>query len=232
VASVIGYDTARRTSKNPEEFGTGRIEGVAGSEAANNAVTGSALIPTLTLGVPGAPAAATLMAAFMIHGLTPGPLLFSESGSTVYAILVGLVIANILMLFIGRALNFAFMSIMRVPWEIMIPALGMTCIAGAYSDSNSMVNVYTLMIFGLLSYIFSLVKIPAIPLILGFILGPLTESNLRKSLVMSDGSFMIFLQRPICVFFILLTIVFVICLKFNVKDFMKSCFKRKSSAIQ
>ncbi|WP_411676097.1 tripartite tricarboxylate transporter permease [Caproicibacter sp.] len=232
VASVIGYDTARRTSKNPEEFGTGRIEGVAASEAANNAVTGSALIPTLTLGVPGAPAAATLMAAFMIHGLTPGPLLFSEDGPTVYAILIGLVIANLLMLVIGRALNSAFISIIKVPLEILVPALAMTCIAGAYSDSNSMVNVYTLMIFGLLSYIFSLVKIPSIPLILGFILGPLTESNLRKSLVMSDGSFMIFLQRPICVFFILLTIVFVICLKFDVKDFMKSCFKRKRSAVQ
>lgn len=218
VASVISYDTARRTSKNPEEFGTGRIEGVAGCEAGNNAVTGSALIPTLTLGVPGAPAAATLMAAFMIHGLTPGPLLFKENGTAIYAILIGLVIANLLMCVIGRSLCSGFVYLTRVPAEILVPVLAMTCIAGSYSEAGSMVSVYTLLLFGFISFIFSLVQIPNIPLILGFILGPLTESNMRKALVMSDGSFLIFLRRPICLVFIILTVIFIIALKVDFKS--------------
>lgn len=229
VASVIAYDSAKRISKEPEQFGEGSIEGVAAPEAANNAVTGAALIPTLTLGVPGAPAAATLMAAFMIHGLTPGPLLFKEDGPTVYSILIGLVIANIFMLVVGRVLCQVCVHITKVPLTILVPALAMTCIAGSYSDSNSMTNVYILLAFGLVAYVFSLMKIPAIPLILGYILGPLAESNLRKSLVMSQGSFQIFLQRPICLFFIILTVIFIVCLKFDVKALFRKLTKKPTT---
>lgn len=229
VASVIAYDSAKRISKEPEKFGEGAIEGVAAPEAANNAVTGAALIPTLTLGVPGAPAAATLMAAFMIHGLTPGPLLFKEDGPTVYSILIGLVIANILMLAVGRVLCQGCVHITKVPLSILVPALAMTCIAGSYSEANSMTNVYILLVFGFVAYVFSLMKIPAIPLILGYILGPLAESNLRKSLVMSGGSFQIFLQRPICLFFIVLTVIFVVCLKFDVKAFFRKLTKKPTA---
>ena len=229
VASVIAYDSAKRISKEPEKFGEGAIEGVAAPEAANNAVTGAALIPTLTLGVPGAPAAATLMAAFMIHGLTPGPLLFKEDGPTVYSILIGLVIANILMFVVGRVLCMGCVHITKVPLSILVPALAMTCIAGSYADANSMTNVYILLLFGLVAYVFSLMKIPAIPLILGYILGPLAESNLRKSLVMSSGSFQIFLQRPICLFFIVLTVIFVVCLKFDVKALFRKLTKKPTT---
>lgn len=228
VASVIAYDTAKRTSKVPEEFGQGTIEGIAAPESANNAVTGAALIPTLTLGVPGAPAAATLMAAFMIHGLTPGPLLFKEDGPTVYAILIGLVIANVLMYVVGRVLCIGSVSITKIPLTILVPALAMTCIAGSYSEANSMTSVYILLFFGFVAYVFSLMKIPSIPLILGFILGPLAESNMRKALVMSDGSFLIFLERPICLFFIILTVIFVICLKFDVKAFFRKHFNKSA----
>jgi len=175
------------------------------------------------------PAAATLMAAFMIHGLTPGPLLFKEDGPTVYSILIGLVIANILMFVVGRVLCMGCVHITKVPLSILVPALAMTCIAGSYADANSMTNVYILLLFGLVAYVFSLMKIPAIPLILGYILGPLAESNLRKSLVMSSGSFQIFLQRPICLFFIVLTVIFVVCLKFDVKALFRKLTKKPTT---
>lgn len=225
IASILSYNEAKRTSKTPEKFGTGFIEGVAAPEAANNAVTGSALIPTLTLGIPGAPAAATLMAAFTIHGLTPGPLLFKTSGSQMYSIMIGFLFLNFAMLLIGYVMCRFFVNVVRVPSEVLIPILTLTCIAGAYSEAGSMIQVYTLLAFGLMGYIFSLVKIPSIPIVLGFILGELSEFNFRRSLVMSDQSLGIFFKRPICVFFIVLTFVFIFTLTADTGK-LKAKFKK------
>lgn len=225
IASILSYNEAKRTSKTPEKFGTGFIEGVAAPEAANNAVTGSALIPTLTLGIPGAPAAATLMAAFTIHGLAPGPLLFKTSGADMYSIMIGFLILNVAMLLIGYLMCRFFVNVVRVPSQVLIPILTMTCIAGAYSESGSMIQVYTLLAFGLMGYIFSIIKIPAIPIVLGFILGGLSEFNFRRSLVMSEQSLSIFFKRPICVFFILLTFLFIFTLTADTKK-IKAKFRR------
>lgn len=225
IASILSYNEAKRTSKTPEKFGTGFVEGVAAPEAANNAVTGSALIPTLTLGIPGAPAAATLMAAFTIHGLTPGPLLFKTSGSKMYGIMIGFLFLNFAMLLIGYVMCRFFVNVVRVPSEVLIPILTLTCIAGAYSEAGSMIQVYTLLAFGLMGYIFSLVKIPSIPIVLGFILGELSEFNFRRSLVMSDQSLSIFFKRPICVFFIVLTFVFIFTLTADTNK-LKAKFKK------
>lgn len=227
IASILSYNEAKRVSKTPEKFGSGIIEGVAAPEAANNAVTGSALIPTLTLGIPGAPAAATLMAAFTIHGLVPGPLLFKNSGAQMYSIMIGFLFLNIIMLFIGYIMCRFFVNVVRVPSQVLIPILTLTCIAGAYSESGSMIQVYTLLAFGFLGYIFSIVKIPAIPIVLGFILGSLSEFNFRRSLVMSDQSLSIFFKRPICIFFILLTIVFIITLTADTKKLKEKITKSK-----
>ncbi|PNV62480.1 C4-dicarboxylate ABC transporter permease [Clostridium sp. chh4-2] len=227
IASILSYNEAKRVSKTPEKFGTGFIEGVAAPEAANNAVTGSALIPTLTLGIPGAPAAATLMAAFTIHGLVPGPLLFKNSGSQMYSIMIGFLFLNIIMLFIGYVMCRFFVNVVRVPSQVLIPILTLTCIAGAYSESGSMIQVYTLLAFGFLGYVFSIVKIPAIPIVLGFILGSLSEFNFRRSLVMSDQSLSIFFKRPICIFFILLTVVFIITLTADTKKIKEKFTKSK-----
>lgn len=225
IASILSYNEAKRTSKTPEKFGTGFMEGVAAPEAANNAVTGSALIPTLTLGIPGAPAAATLMAAFTIHGLMPGPLLFKTSGSQMYSIMIGFLFLNFAMLLIGYVMCRFFVNVVRVPSEVLLPILTLTCIAGAYSEAGSMIQVYTLLAFGLMGYIFSLVKIPSIPIVLGFILGELSEFNFRRSLVMSEQSLGIFFKRPICVFFIVLTFVFIFTLTADTGK-LKAKFKK------
>ena len=227
IAGIVSYNEARRASKRPEAFGTGCLEGIWAPETANNAVTGSALIPTLTLGVPGAPAAATLMAAFTIHGLQPGPLLFRNSGDTMYSIMIGLVLLNLIMLVGGWLVCKFFVNVVRVPGKVLVPVLTLTCVAGAFAESGSMIQVYTLLALGFVGYVFSLLKVPSVPLVLGFILGPLAEQNFRKSLVMSGQSLAIFVQRPICIAFIVLTVVFVMALTVD-KEKLKSLFGRKT----
>jgi putative tricarboxylic transport membrane protein len=215
VSSFLCYNDAKRTSKHPKDFGTGCLEGVAAPEAGNNAVTGSSLIPTLTLGVPGAPAAAVLMGAFIMHGLQPGPLLFKQHGLTMFAIMFGFIIGNIVMFIQGSLLIKGFINIIKVPLSILVPTMTVTCFAGVFAARNNMIAIYIMVVCGLLSYILSLFKVPIIPIVLGFILGPIAEYNMRRALVMSDGSYSIFFTRPICVFFLILTVVFVVMTKRN-----------------
>ena len=213
IASYLGYSEAKRRSDHPEEFGTGIIEGIAAPEAANNGLTAATLIPLLTLGIPGGAVAATLLGAFIMHGLVPGPTLFNEQAGTMYAIMVGILLANVFMYLQGRYLLGLFAKITQVPQDLLTPILIVICCAGAYSFANSMFDVYILAVFGFISYLMQKVGFPAVPIVLGVVLGPIAESNLRNALVMSDGSFMIFLQRPISVLFIVLTVVFLYLLK-------------------
>jgi putative tricarboxylic transport membrane protein len=213
VAAFISYNEAKRHSKHPEEFGKGALEGIAGPETANNAVTGTSLIPLLTLGVPGSAVAATLLGALMMHGLIPGPNLFRSQGPVIYAIMIGFVIMNVFMLVQGKLLAGFFAKVTRVPQALLIPILMVTCFSGAFSLKNSVFDIYCLLVFGILSYICRKIDVPIVPILLGYILGPLAEFNLRRALVMSDGSFSIFVTRPISLIFILLTVVFVATLK-------------------
>lgn len=213
VANFLCYNDAMKISKEPELFGHGILEGVAAPESGNNGATGTALIPTLTLGVPGAPAAATLMGAFVLHGLQPGPLLFKNEGPVMYAILIGFVICNFVMLLEGKALLPFFVKVTKVPMALMVPILAIVCVAGAFSASNSMFAVNVMVVCGVVAFVFNLLKIPVVPVVLGYILGPITEFNLRRALVVSDGSFSIFFTRPISLLFIVLTVVFLVMLK-------------------
>lgn len=215
MASFFSYDRARKSSKHPEEFGNGSIEGIAAAESANNAVTGATLIPLLTLGIPGDAAVAILLGTLMANGLTPGPNLFQEHGLTLYAIMVGLVFINIFMYLQGKYLTGFFAKVTKIPSEILIPIIVVFCFAGSYSIKSSMFDLYISIAFGIIAYILVKLKFSTIPVLLGLVLGALTESNLRRTLIISQGSLSIFVKRPISLAFL---IVLVITIGFIVKE--------------
>lgn len=197
VASFLSYDTSKRTSKKPEEYGNGSYEGIAAVESSNNGVTAASLIPLLTLGLPGSPSAAVLIGAFTMNGLSVGPLLFKENGVLIYSLMVAIVLANIIMFFEGKFLSRLMAKITKVPNDVLIPILLVVCAAGAISVNNSSFDLYVFLIAGTVGYILSLLDIPLVPIVIGFVLGNTMDSNLRKGLVMTNGSFMKFVTRPI-----------------------------------
>lgn len=218
MASFLSYDTARKMSKHPEEFGQGSIEAIAATEAANNAVTGATLIPLLTLGIPGDGAVAIMLGALMINGLTPGPNLFQEHGTTVYAIMIGLIFVNLFMFIQGKYLTKLFAKVVQIPTEILTPIIVVFCFAGAYSIKKSLFYVGVSIVFGIIAYIMSKLEYSTIPVLLGLVLGSLTEKNFRRSLMISDGSLKIFLTRPFSiVFLILIVCVVVLIVRTNAK---------------
>jgi putative tricarboxylic transport membrane protein len=210
IAAFMAYNEARRTSKNPREFGKGALEGIAAPESANNAVTGASFIPLFTLGIPGSISAAAMIGAFTIHGMQVGPSLFRTQGPLLYAIMVGLIFVNIFMFIQGKFLSKAFAKIAKVPQILLIPGLMLFCVAGAYSNASLIFDVYVMLITGVIMYVLQKFSFPGAPFVLGIILGPLAEDNLKNSLVMSDGSWSIFVTRPIALAFILVAIVFTI----------------------
>jgi putative tricarboxylic transport membrane protein len=208
IAAFMAYNEAKRTSKCSQLYGEGELEGIAAPEAANNAVTGCSLIPLFTLGIPGSVVAALLIGAFTMQGLTPGPTLFRTQGPLMYAIMVGLIVCNIAMWIEGKYMLKFFAQISKVPQPVLFTSLALFCVAGSFSFSNNMFDVYVLLIFGIIMFLIQRLGFPGAPFVLGIILGPLMESNLANSLVMSDGSWFIFFQRPISVVIMLITIFF------------------------
>lgn len=206
VASFLAYDQARRTSKDPESFGKGNYQGVVASEAANNGVTGGALIPLLTLGIPGDSVTAVLLGGLMIHGLQPGPNLFTENANIVYGIFVTLLVANIFMAAIQFVGIRGFVQILRVPTHYLAPVLLTLAIVGSYALNNSVYDVWVMLFLGTFGYIMTLGGFPMAPIVLGLVLGPILESELRRSLIMSAGDWSIFVTRPITVVFLILSV--------------------------
>ncbi len=204
MASFFSYDRAKRMSKHPEEFGDGSIEGIAAAETANNAVTGATLVPLLTMGIPGDGCVAIMLGALMINGLTPGPKLFVEHGVTMYAIMIGLIFVNLFMFLQGRYLTKLFSRVISVPISILTPIIVIFCFAGAYSVNTSMFDVGTTLVFAILAYLLSKLGFSTIPILLGLVLGALTEENFRRSLILSDGNWNIFVSSPIAIVFLLL----------------------------
>ena len=197
VGAFFAYSEAKRRSKTPEKFGTGIPEGIIAPETANNATVGGALVPTLTLGVPGSPAAAVLLGALLIQGLAPGPKLFTERPDLMYAIFAGLFIINIVMMFIGLvAIRFAARLIM-VPASVIAPTVMLLSFVGIYSVSNSFFNVGVLLGAGILGYVLRKLGYSCAPLSIGFVLGPILENALRQSLTIADGSAAEFFNTPI-----------------------------------
>ncbi|MCI9557744.1 C4-dicarboxylate ABC transporter permease [Clostridiaceae bacterium] len=197
IASWLAYNEARRWDKHPEEFGTGRLEGVAAPEAANNAVSGGALIPLLTLGIPGDAGTAVMLGAMMMQGIVPGPLLFTSEAGKVYTIIVGLFVANIFMGFLGFMGIRLFSKIGDISNKYLTPIVFVFCIVGTFALNNSIYDVYLMMLVGIVAFFLMKLEFPMPPVILGLILGNTLEKNLQRSLMVSKGSFTIFFTRPI-----------------------------------
>jgi putative tricarboxylic transport membrane protein len=206
IACFIAYSEAKRASKHPEKFGTGILEGVAAAESANTATTGGALVPMLTLGIPGDSVTAVLIGAFMIQGLQPGPLLFQHHGRTVFAIFAGFFIANVILFILGMIGLRYFAKVANIPAQILSPIILLLCFVGSYAVANSMVDVVAMLAMGVVGYFMRKYGFPGAPLVIGMILGPMVEKSLRQALTASHGSWMIFLKSPICCIFIILTL--------------------------
>ncbi|MDX9859790.1 MAG: tripartite tricarboxylate transporter permease [Rhodospirillales bacterium] len=210
VASFLAYDQARRLSKTPELFGTGHDEGVIASETSNNAMTGGAIIPTITLGVPGEAAAAVLMGGLMIHGLRPGPLLFTEQADIVYGIFMAFFLANIFMMlfqFVGIRL---FVKVLGVPRSFLIPIILMFCVIGSYGVSGNIFDMYLLLVFGVLGFFLNKYGYGTAPVVLGMILGTMAETEFRKGMIMFSGDGTVFFTRPISLLFLALALISVL----------------------
>jgi putative tricarboxylic transport membrane protein len=209
VSCMLSYTAAKNSSRHPEKFGTGIIDGVVASETANNASIGGAMIPLLSLGIPGDAVTAMLLGGLMVHNVSPGPLIFVKSGATVYGIFVAMIIAAFAMLVIEFLGLRIFTKILRIPKNYLLPIIVVLCCVGAIGDSNRVFDVWGILLFGLIGYGLLKAKIPLTPMILGFILGPMFELNLRKMSQLFVMDPMSFAERPIAIGFFLVTIVVV-----------------------
>ena len=199
VSSLLSYGAERKFSRNRTELGHGAIEGVAGPETANNAHANGALIPLFTLGIPASPTIAVLMGAFLQQGLTPGPTLFSEHAEVAWAIIASLFIGNVILLVLNVPLVKVWTSILRIPQPILTPLIMLFLVVGSYTINYSVFDVFVMILFGVVGLVMRRFDIPLAPLVLTLVLGPLMERSLRESLDISQGSFSIFLTRPITV---------------------------------
>lgn len=206
-AAFLSYNEAKRKSKNRDLFGKGSLEGVAASEAGNNGTCGSTLIPLLTLGIPGDITTAVMLGAFMMQGLTPGPMLFKEHGDIIYGIFISIVLSSLMLLILGKISIRFFTKISNIPQAIFFPVILIFCIFGTYAVNEQIFDVLLLFIFGIFGFGMRYFDIPPAPFLIGFILSPLFENNLRRSLRMSDGDYSIFFSKPISAIFIILGII-------------------------
>ncbi len=204
IAAFVSWAQAKMWSKHPEEFGHGSIEGIAASESGNNSVVGGDLVPMLTLGVPGDPVTAIMMGALILQGLRPGPMLFAERPETVYGLFLGLIISNLWVLPIGLFGARFFAKMTSVPKPILWPTILTLCVIGCYASEGTMVPVYTVVIFGILGYIMKKFQFPTAPLILGVLLGPMAEENLRRTLLKTNMDWSVFVTRPISLVLLLI----------------------------
>lgn len=211
VAVSIAYAQERRFSKESEQFGTGHPDGLVAPEAANSASVGGSLIPLIALGIPGDTITAVLMGALMVHGLTPGPLLFANDPTFVSWIYVSVFLALVATLVLGLGMIRAAVLVTRIPPQLMFVFIAVFCVIGAFAIRNDMNDVYVMIAFGVIGFVFSRIGLPATPLAFGLILGPILEENLRRSLMISRGSWSIFLERPISAILILACVI-IICL--------------------
>ena len=206
-ASWFSYNTAKNLSKHPEEFGHGSVEGIAAAESANNAVTGATLIPLLTLGIPGDGTVAIMLSALMINGLNPGLSLFTTDGDIMYAIMLGLILVNLFMFLQGKFLTSLFAKVVSIPQEILTPIIVIFCFAGAYSVNENYFDVAVALVFGVLAWVLRKLDLPPVPILLGLVLGRMTETNFRRALLISNGDPSIFVQSIYCKIFLALIIV-------------------------
>ena len=206
IAAFLSYDYSKRLSENSEEFGKGSPQGIAAPESANNAVTGGALIPMMTLGIPGDPVTAILIGALLIHGLAPGPLLFVENGEFAYGVVFSFFWANIFNILIALIFIRFLLKVLSIPKTILMPTIAILCVIGSYALRNNFFDVYVMFGFGILGIIMRWLQMPIIPMLLAMVLGRQLEEHLRVSLIASKNDISIFFVSPFSVFFLLLAI--------------------------
>lgn len=205
---LMAYTAEKSRSKHPEKFGTGIIDGVIASEAANNAVIGGSLVPLLCMGIPGNTVAAIFLGGLTVQGISPGPLIFDKSGEYVYGIYLALIVSTIFMVIFERLGLPIFAKLLDIPKHILLPCIMVMCCVGAYSANSRVFDVQCVLMFGLIGLFLKVFKIPSTPIIIGFILGPMFEENLRRALQASHGNWSIFVTRPICCAFLIIAVVF------------------------
>jgi len=210
IAAFLAYAHARKFSKDPSKFGEGEIDGVIAPESANNAVTGGAMIPLLSLGIPGDPATAILLAGMMIHSMTPGPMLFIENLEGIYSIYISIAIAYVAVMAVQLFGVRLFVKVLRIPSHILSIIIIVMCGIGAFAIRNSVVDLYVMAIMGLIGYVLQRVQIPVTPIVLGMVLGTTLEGQFRMALLMTNGEFSIFFSSWIALLFLGLTLVVVI----------------------
>jgi putative tricarboxylic transport membrane protein len=197
ISSFVSYALERRLSKHPERFGHGAIEGVAGPESANNSATSGAFVPMLALGVPSGPIPAVMIAAMMVHGISPGPLLIGQQPDLFWGFIASMYVGNLVLLILNLPFVGIFVNVLRVPYPLLYPAILIFCILGVYAVNGSVVDVGIMAVMGALGYLLRKFDFETAPVVLGLILAPMIEMSFRQSLSMSSGSYGIFINRPI-----------------------------------
>jgi putative tricarboxylic transport membrane protein len=197
LASFIAYAIEKRVSKEPDQFGKGAIEGVASPESANNSASSSAFIPLLTLGIPPTAGMAVLFGAFLIHGITPGPLILQKHPALFWGLISSMYIGNVMLLILNLPLIPMWVQVLKIPERFLYPLIILFCLIGAYSLNNDVFDIVVMVVFGVVGYLFRKFEFEGAPLILAFVLGTMFDQNLRQALLISDGSFFPFLTRPI-----------------------------------
>ncbi|MCL2670290.1 MAG: tripartite tricarboxylate transporter permease, partial [Syntrophaceae bacterium] len=206
VASFSSYILEKKMAKDPSRFGKGAIEGVAGPESANNADAQCKFIPMLTLGIPASGTMAIMLAALIMQGIQPGPQVMTQRPDLFWGLIASMWVGNVMLLILNLPLIGMWVTLLKVPYRWLFPAIMVFCCLGVYSTNTLAFDVYIAAAFGIFGILWRVLEFSAIPVMLGFVLGPMIEENLRRALQVSDGSFMIFLQRPISLVFILLTV--------------------------
>jgi len=199
IASFMAYAMEKKLSKHPEKFGTGIIEGVAAPEGANNAAAGGAMVSLLTLGIPGSGTTAVMLGALMIHGLRPGPMLFSTHPDFVWGLIASMYIGNIMLVILNMPLIGLWVRLLKVPYSVLMPMIITISAVGVYATDNNIFDMWVMFAFGLIGYVMRKLDYPPAPMVLALVLGPMVEMSLRQSLTISHGSLAIFFTRPISV---------------------------------
>jgi putative tricarboxylic transport membrane protein len=224
--SLMAYGAAKSMAKEPDTFGKGNLAGVVAPEAANNAASTGSMLPMLTLGIPGSPTTAILLGGMVIWGLEPGPLLFVEHADFVWGLIASLYAANLFALLINIVFIPAFMWVLRLPFTILAPVIFILCVVGGYAPTQDMHDVWLMLIFGVFGYLLRKLDYPTAPAVLAIVLGPLFETSMRQSLLMSKGSFLIFFNRPIAAGIMMGAICLLVLPLINV---VRSRFKQDAS---
>jgi putative tricarboxylic transport membrane protein len=206
ISSFLSYALERRVSKHPEQFGKGAVAGVAGPESANNSASTGAFVPMLALGIPTGPITAVLIGALMVHGVSVGPQLVNEHPDVFWGFVASMYVGNLMLLALNLPLVGLFVTVLRIPYSYLYPLIIMFCIIGVYEVSHSIVDVWIMLIMGVLGYALRKFAFDPAPLVLGLVISPILEQSLRQSLIMSNGNYFIFLNRPISLSLIIVSV--------------------------